>query len=158
MAAITTANGVNATKFAALVAGTGNLKDLVSADLFRGTRIRVAYDTYEFDGDTMAAAGVLTFSSLPKGAIPLGFFVSNSANSAAATADLQFVDPAGNITQATASEAWTSMNGVNQLFIPCLEAVQSALDDVHKVTVTTAAQTLADGLTLTVGAMYIARD
>jgi len=159
MAAITTANGVNATKFAGLAAETLGLKSFVGGTTDRGTRIRVAYDTYELDGDTIAAGGVITMSEVPIGCRVLGFYVANSANGAATTADLQLVDAAGNITTATASEAWTSWNAAAQLFIPALEAVsKAALDAEHTVTVTTAAQTVADGTSIVVGTLYISQD
>jgi len=159
MAAITTANGVNATKRAALNANTGSLSDFMDGANQWGTKLRVVYDNYEFDGDTMAAAGVITMGAVPKGARVLGFYVGNTANSAATTADLQLVDPAGNITTATASEAWTSWNAAEELFIPALRAVAAvAQDDEHTVTVTTAAQTVADGTDITVATLYILED
>jgi hypothetical protein len=159
MAAITTANGVNATKRAALNANTGSLSDFMDGANQWGTKLRVVYDNYEFDGDTMAAAGVITMGAVPKGARVLGFYVGNTANSAATTADLQLVDPAGNITQATASEAWTSWNAAEELFIPALRAVAAvAQDDEHTVTVTTAAQTVADGTDITVATLFILED
>ncbi len=159
MAAITTANGVNMTNRAALNANTGSLSNLMDGANQVGTKLRVCYDNYEMDGDTMAATGVITMGRVPIGARVLGFYVGNTANSAATTADLQLVDPAGNITQATASEAWTSWNGANQQFIPALRAVATvAQDDEHTVTVTTAAQTVADGTDITVGTLYILED
>lgn len=161
MAAITTANGVNYTKVAATIAGTsaGGIGNFVDGANEWGTKLRVMFDKYTFDGDTMAATGVLTLGKLPLGAKVLGFYVSNSANSAATTADLQLVDPAGNITTATASEAWTDMTAANQQFIPALLAVSTTvLDDTHTVTVTTAAQTLADGTILGIATLYILED
>ena len=160
MAAITTANGVNMTNRAALNAGTGTLSNLMDGANQVGTKLRVCFDTYALSGNTMAAGGVLTMGRVPKGAIVLGFYCANEANSAATTADLQLVDAAGNITQATASEAWTSWNGANQQFIPCLEAIAAAgpLDEEHTVTVTTAAQTYADGVSIAVATFYIEED
>ncbi|KKN47741.1 hypothetical protein LCGC14_0659750 [marine sediment metagenome] len=159
MAAITTANGVNMTNRAVLNANTGSLSNFMDGANQVGTKLRVCYDNYEFDGDTMAAAGVITIGRVPKGGRVLGFYVGNTANSAATTADLQLVDPAGNITTATASEAWTSWNGANQQFIPALRAVAAvAQDDEHTVTVTTAAQTVADGTDITVATLYILED
>jgi len=159
MAAITTANGVNATKRAALNANTTTLSDFMDGANQWGTKLRVCYDNYEFDGDTMAAAGVITMGAVPKGARVLGFYVGNTANSAATTADLQLVDPDGNITQATTAEAWTSWNAAAHLFIPATRAVAAvAQDDEHTVTVTTAAQTVADGTDITVATFYILED
>ena len=159
MAAITTANGVNATKRAALNANTTSLSDFMDGANQWGTKLRVVYDNYEFDGDTMAAAGVITMGAVPKGARVLGFYVGNTANAAATTATMSLVDPAGNITAASATAAWTSWNGVNQLFIPALRAVAAvAQDDEHTVTVTTADQTVADGTDITVATLYILED
>jgi hypothetical protein len=159
MAAITTANGVNATKRAALIAGTTTLSDFMDGANQWGTKIRVCYDNYEFDGDTMAAAGVITMGAVPKGARVLGFYVGNTANSAATTADLQLVDAAGNITSATTAEAWTSWNAAAHLFIPATRAVAAVAQDAeHTVTVTTAAQTVADGTDITVATFYLVED
>lgn len=159
MAAITTANGVNATKRAALNANTTTLSDFMDGANQWGTKLRVCYDNYEFDGDTMAAAGVITMGAVPKGARVLGFYVGNTANSAATTADLQLVDAAGNITQATTAEAWTSWNGAAHLFIPATRAVAAVAQDAeHTVTVTTAAQTVADGTDITVATFYLVED
>ena len=159
MAAITTANGVQSTKRAALNANTGSMSDLIDGANLWGTKLRVVYDTYEFDGDTMAAAGVITIGAVPKGARVFGWYCSASAASVAVTADFQLVDAAGNITTASASEAWTSWNGVTQFLIPALEAVaKAALDAEHTVTITTAAQTIPDGLTLVVATLFIVED
>ena len=160
MAAITTANGVNATKRAALNANTGSLTDLIDGTNQWGTKLRVVYDNYEFDGDTMAQGGVITMGAVPKGARVLGFYVGNTANSSAVTATLSLVDPAGNITAATTGAAWTDWTGAVHLFIPATRAVAAvAQDDEHTVTVTTiAAQTIADGTDITVATLYLVED
>ncbi len=161
MAAITTANGVQSTKRAALNANTGSLSDLIDGANFWGTKLRVCFDTYAMDSaDTAAAAFVLTIGRVPKGGIVLGFVVANEANSAAVTADLQLVDSSGNITQATASEVWTSWNSANQQVIAALEAVTAAggLDEEHTVTVTTAAATWAASISISVATLYILED
>lgn len=160
MAAITTDSGVNYTKEAATFAGTSNLSQMLAAADVWNTKLRITYDTYAMlAADTAVAGFVLTIGTVPKGARVLGFYVANEANSAATTADLQLVDPAGNITQATASEAWTSWNAANQQFIPVLEAVSNAaLDDRHTVTVTTAAQTWAASISVVVATLYIVED
>lgn len=159
MAAITTANGVNATKRAALNANTGSMSDYMDGANQWGTKLRVVYDNYEFDGDTMAAAGVITMGAVPKGARVLGWYVGNTANSAATTATMSLVDPAGNITAASATAAWTSWNAAEELFIPALRAVAAvAQDDEHTVTVTTADATIADGTDITVATLYILED
>ena len=159
MAAITTANGVQMTKRAALNANTGTLSDLMDGADQVGTKLRVCYDNYEMDGDTAAAGMVFTMGRVPKDARVLGFYVGNTANSAATTADLQLVDAAGNITQATTAEAWTSWNAAAHLFIPATRAVAAVKQDAeHTVTVTTATQTVADGTDITVATFYLVED
>ncbi len=159
MADISTASGVNYTKYAAIIAGTAGIASFIDGTNEWGTKLRVLYDTYEWDGDTSSTGAVITMGALPKGAKTIGFYVANTANSAATTADLQLVDSDGNITTATASEAWTSWNGAAQLFIPALVAVsKTVLDEVHTVTVTTAAQTVADGTIIVVATLYLIED
>ena len=160
MAALTTGNGVNATLRAALVAKTAGPEGFPDAQTW-GTKLRVCFDTYAMASTDTAAAGmVCTIGRVPKGAIVLGFSVANEANAAATTADLQLVDLDGNITTATASEAWTSWNGANQQWIPVLEAVTAAgaLDEEHTVTVTTAANTWAASISISVATFYIMED
>lgn len=161
MAALTTANGVNETKRAAIAARTAGVGSFIDGANQWGTKLRVIFDTYAMDAaDTAAAGFVLTVGQVPKGAIVLGFSVANEANSAATTADLQLVDAAGNITAATAAEAWTSWNAANQQYIPVLEAVTAAggLDEAHTITVTTAAQTWAASISISVATYYLSED
>jgi len=160
MAAITTGSGVNYTKEAATFAGTSNLSAMLAAADVWNTKLRVVYDTFAMlAADTAAAGFVLTVGTLPKGARLLGWYVANEANSAATTATMSIVDPAGNITAASATAAWTSWNAAAQLFIPALEAVSNApLDDRHTVTVTTADQTWAASISVVVATLYIIED
>lgn len=160
MAALTTANGVEATKRAAILAGTSGVGDFIDGAGLWGTKLRGCYDTYAMPaGDTAALGVVITMGVVPKGARVLGWVVSNEAHTAAVTADFQLVDAAGNITTASASEAWTSWNGVNQLWIPALEAVSNAgLDAEHTVTITTAAQALVAAKSICVTTLYLAED
>lgn len=160
MAALTTANGVESTKRAAVVAKTAGPEGFPNADAF-ASKLRTCFDTYAMAAaDTAAAGFVLTIGAVPKGARVLGFIVANEANSAATTADLQLVDLDGNITAATAAEAWTSWNAANQQFIPVLEALTAAgpLDEEHTVTVTTAAQTWAASISVSVTTLYVTED
>lgn len=160
MATLTTANGVESTKRAAIIARTSGVGSFIDGANLWGTKLRIVYDTYAMSAsDTAAAAFVLTMGAVPKGARVLGFYVANEANSASVTADLQLVDADGNITQATASEAWTDWNAANQQFIPALEAVSNAaLDAEHTVTVTTAAATWAASISIVVATLYIVED
>ena len=159
MADLSTASGVNYTKYAAIIASTAGVGSFIRGADEWGTNLRVMYDTYEWDGDTSSAGAVITVGALPKGAKTVGFYVANTANSAATTATLSLVDSDGNITAASASGAWTSWNGAAQLFIPALVAVsKTILDEVHTVTVTTAAQTVADGTIIIVATFYLIED
>jgi len=161
MAALTTANGVQSTLRAALVAGTAGVEGFMDGANFVGTKLRVCLDTYAMASTDTAAAGmVCTIGRVPKGGTVLGFMVYNEANAAATTADLQLVDSDGNITTATASEAWTSWNAANQQWIPALEAVVAAggLDEEHTVTVTTAAATWAASISIAVATVYVLED
>ena len=102
MSDLSTASGVDYTKYAAIIAGTAGVGSFLDGAKKWGTKLRVMYDTYEWDGDTSSAGAVITVGALPKGAKPVGFYVANSANSAATTASLSLVDSDGNITTASA--------------------------------------------------------
>jgi len=160
MAALTTANGVNATKRAAIIAGTSGVGSFIDGANQWGTKLRACYDTYVMSSDDTAAAGVvLTMGVVPKGARVLGWYCANEAFGAAVTADFQLVDAAGNITTASAAEAWTSWNAAAQFFVPALEAVSNAaLDAEHTVTVTTADQALVAAKSIVVATLYIVED
>ena len=159
MTDLSTASGVSYTKYAAIIANTAGISSFIDGANEWGTKLRVMYDTYEWDGDTSSAGAVITVGALPKGAKTLGFYVANTANSAATTATLSLVDSDGNITAASATAAWTSWNGAAQLFIPALVTVsQTVLDEVHTVTVTTADQTVADGTIIVVATFYLVED
>lgn len=159
MSDLSTASGVNTTKRAAIIAGTSGISSFIDGANEWGTKLRVTYDIYTWSGDTSSAGAVITMGTVPKGAKVVGFYVANSANSAATTADMQLVDSDGNITTATAAEAWTSWNAAAQLFIPALVAVsQTVLDEAHTVTATTAAQTAADGTIIVVATLFLVED
>ena len=159
MAALTTANGVNMTKRAALNANTGSLTDLMDGANQVGTKLRMCYDTYEFDGDTMDATGVITIGAVPKGARVFGWYCSAAAASVAVTADFQLVDAAGNITTASTAGVWTDWTGAKQFFVPALEAVsKAALDAEHTVTITTGTNTWANSISAVVITFYLIED
>lgn len=161
MAALTDAKGVNATKRAAILAKTSGVGDFVDGANEWGTKLRTCYDTYVLgSGDTAAAGMIITMGVVPKGARVLGWIVSNEAHTAAVQADFQLVDAAGNKTEAsTATSAWTNWNGVNQQFIPALEAVSKAgLDAEHTVTITTDNASMVVGKSICVTTLYLAED
>ena len=154
MAASTTLKGANYTKVAGVVAGTKSAESFVNAMVVFGSRLRTMYDTF-VDADTAwDAASEIAMGLLPKGAIVLGWIVTNDANSAATTADFEV----GGVA-ASAAEAWTSMNGANQLFIPALATFQDTpLTADSIVTVVKAAQTLATSTKLIVTTLYLNDD
>lgn len=160
MAAITTGNGVNATKRAALNANTTSLSDFIDGANQWGTKLRACYDTYEMPtGDTAAIGMVITVGVVPKGARVLGWYCSNEAHTAAVTGTFSLVDAEANITAASATAAWSSWNGVNQLFVPAFEAVSNAaLDAEHTVTITTAGAGMVELKSICVTTLYLAED
>ena len=159
MAALTTASGENYTKVAAIEAGTLGVGDFVDGTNLWGTKARIVFDKYTVTADTVAVGGVITLGKVPEGARVLGFMVTNPAAAAAATADLQLVDAAGNVTAVTAAEAWTDLTVAQGLYIPALSAgAATALDEAHTVTVTTAAQILDADVVLTVSTVCIYED
>ena len=85
MAAITTANGANATKRAALNANTTTLSDFMDGANQWGTKLRVCYDNYEMDGDTAAAGMVFTRGAVPNGARVVGGVGGDRGSAAAAS-------------------------------------------------------------------------
>lgn len=154
MAASTTLKGVNYTKIAQVVAGTHSAEVFVNAMKVFGSRLRTNYDTF-VDADTAwDLASEISMGLLPKGAIVLGWIVSNDAVGAAVTADFEV----GGVA-ASAAEAWTSMNGANQMFIPALASFQDTpLTADSIVSVVTAAATLAATKKLIVTTLYLQDD
>ena len=154
MASSTTLKGANYTKVAGVVAGTLSAESFVNAMKVFGARLKTQYD-YFVDADTAwDATSEIAMGLLPKGALVLGWIVSNDANSAATTADFEI----GGVA-ASASEAWTSMNGANQQFIPALATFQDTpLTADSILTIVTAAQTLATSTKLIVTTLYLSDD
>ena len=154
MAASTTLKGANYTKVAGVVAGTLSAGSFIDASIYFGSRLKTQYD-YFVDADTAwDLASEIGMGLLPKGATVLGWIVSNDAVGAAVTADFEI----GGVA-ASASEAWTSMNGANQLFIPALATFQDTpLTADSILTVVTAAATLAATKKLIVTTLYLNED
>jgi hypothetical protein len=151
MAASTTLKGTEYTKTAAILAHTASAESFPDASK---RKLRGMYDEF-VDADTAwDLASEIGMGYVPKGARVLGFIVSNDAVGAAVTADLEI----GGVA-ATAAEAWTSMNGANQLFIPALATFQDTpLTTDSVVTVVTAAATLAATKKITVTTVYLDED
>ena len=90
MTAHTAVNGVNATKRAAIVAGTKGVGDFIDGANEWGTKLRCIYDEYTVaSGDTVAVSAVLTFGTLPKGAKPLYAVWTQADANGAATGGIQ---------------------------------------------------------------------
>lgn len=150
MAASTTLKGTEYTKTAAVVAGTASAESFPDASK---RKIRGDYDYFE-STTAWDAASEIGMGYIPKGARVLGFLVSNEAVGAAVTADFEV----GGVA-ASAAEAWTSMNGANQLFIPALATFQQTpLTADSIVTVVTAAATLAANKRISVTTFYLNED
>ena len=160
MGAITEGNGVESTKRAAILAGTAGVGSFIDGANLWGTKLRACYDTYEMPtGDTAAIGMVITIGVVPKGARVLGWYCSNEAHTAAVNGTFSLVDAEDNITAASATGAWTSWNGVLQLFVPALEAVSNAaLDAEHTVTITTAGAGMVELKSICVTTLYLAED
>ncbi len=150
MAASTTLKGANYTNVAAVVAGTASAGSYPNASQ---RKLRGMYDYFE-SSVAYDAGSEIGMGLIPKGARVLGFIVSNEAISAAVTADFEV----GGVA-ASASEAWTSMNGAQQLFIPALAVFQQTpLTANSVVTVVTAAATLAADKRISVTTVYLDED
>ncbi len=154
MAASTTLKGANYTKVAGVVAGTLSAESFVNAMKVFGARLKTQYDTFVDADDGWDLASEIGMGLLPKGALVLGWIVANDAVGAAVTADFEI----GGVA-ASASEAWTSMNGVNQLFIPALATFQDTpLTADSILTVVTAGATLAATKKIIVTTLYLSDD
>lgn len=106
MAAITTANGIEQTKFAA-----GGIANMVGK--LWHNNIKFAYDQYTMGAaDTGAAGLVISMGRLPVNALVLGFFWTSTAQSAAMTAGVQI----GGVA-ATGSADFTDMTSATTQYI-----------------------------------------
>jgi len=145
MAALTTANGVEQTKYAA-----GGIANMV-AKLWNND-IKFAYDKYTLPATDTAAAGfVISMGRLPKHAIVLGFLWSATAMGAAMTADVEI----GGVA-ATAAEAFTDMTSATQQFVLSTGIFPyTPLTADSAITVTTAAQAFAPEATVTLTTLYV---
>lgn len=150
MAASTTLKGTEYTKTAAIQAHTASAESFPDASK---RKLRGNYDEFT-SGTAWDAASEIAMGYIPKGARVLGFLVSNVAVGAAVTADFEV----GGVA-ASAAEAWTSMNGALQLFIPALAVFQQTpLTADSIVTVVTAAATLAADKKISVVTVYLNED
>ncbi len=155
MADISTASGVNYTKYAAIIAGTAGMGSFIDGANQWGTKLRVMYDIYTVPtGDTLHSDAVLSIGQLPKGAIPLGFYFAQSGGGEAAVGT-------GKIggTAVTAASAFTDMSSATQQLVPVLStASDSALTAASVVTITFATQDVDAATILTMAVLYIVED
>ncbi len=155
MADLSTASGVNYTKYAAIVAGTAGVGSFIDGANLWGTKLRVMYDTYTVpSGDTLHSDAVLSLGQLPKGAIPLGFYFSQDGGGEAAVATASIGG-----TAVTAASAFTNMTSATQQFVPCLStASDSALTAAAVVALTFATQDVDAATVLVLTTFYILED
>ncbi|KKM91959.1 hypothetical protein LCGC14_1223280 [marine sediment metagenome] len=155
MTALSTANGVNSTKLAALNANTGSLSDLIDGANEWGTKLRVLFDKYTVpSGDTISSTGVLTMGTLPKGARVLFFhFTQDAAGEAAVgTIKIATVDAAGSNVLTDMTSATKQLVPANDTFAITPLTVESA------VTITFATQDVDAGTILTLATCYLIED
>lgn len=155
MADLSTASGVNYTKYAAIIAGTSGIADFMDGANQWGTKLRVMYDTYTVPtGDTLHTDAVLTMGVLPVGARPLGFYFAQSGGGEAAVATGKIAT-----TAVTAASAFTDMTGATQQFVPCLStASDSALTVASVVTLDFATADVDAATVLVLATLYILED
>lgn len=145
MAAITTANGTEQTKYAA-----GGISNMV-AKLWNND-IKFAYDDYTLPSTDTAAAGfVISMGRLPKNAIVIGFQWTSTAQGAAVTADVAI----GGVAATTAG-VFTDMTAATTQFVGATGIFPyTPLTADSQITVTTAAAAIAASSTVTLTTMYV---
>jgi len=155
MADLSTASGVNYTKYAAIVAKTSQMSSFIDGANQWGTKLRVMYDTYTVPaGDTIHTDCVLSMGSLPAGARPIGFYFAQSGGGEAAVATGYIAS-----TAVTAGSAFTDMTGATQQFVPCLStAGDSALTTRSIVSLHFATQDVDAATVLVLATLYIVED
>ena len=145
MAALTTANGVEQTKYAA-----GGIDNMVSK--LWNNEVKFVYDKYTLPATDTAAAGfVISMGRVPKNAIVIGFQWTSTAMGAAMTADVAI----GGVAVTTA-EALTDMTAATTQFIGSTGVFPyTPLTADSTITVTTAAQAFNPGGTVTLTTLYV---
>ena len=145
MAAITTANATEQTKYAA-----GGIDNMVGK--LWNNDVKFVYDDYTLPATDTAAAGfVISMGRIPKGAIVLGFQWTSTAQGAAMTADVTI----GGVA-ATTAEVFTDMTSATTQFVGSTGVFPyTPLTAESQVTVTTAAQAFAPSATVTLTTLYV---
>ena len=155
MSDLSTASGVNYTKYAAIVAGTSGVSSFIDGTNQWGTKLRVMYDKYTVPtGDTLHSTSVLSMGMMPKGAIPIGFYFSQSGGGEAAVGTATIGG-----TAVTATSAFTDMTSATQQLVPCLStASDSALTAASVVAMSIGTADVDAATVLTMAALYIVED
>ena len=155
MADISTANGVNATKRAAIIAGTVGVGDFIDGANENGTKLRAMYDIYTVPtGDTIHSDCVLTMGTLPKGARVFGWYFGQSGGAEAAVATAKIATVA-----ASAASVFADMTAVTQQFVPALVTFSSTpLTVASVVTLDFATQDVDAATILVLITLYILED
>jgi len=145
MAAITTGNGVEQTKYAA-----GGIDNMVGK--LWNNDIKFVYDTYSLPATDTAAAGmVISMGQIPKNAIVLGFMFTSTAQGAAVTADVEIGG-----TAATTSEVFTDMTSATTQIVGSTGVFPyTPLTADSTVTLITAAQAIDPESTITLCTIYV---
>ena len=150
-----TVNGVNATKRAAIVAGTKGVGDFIDGANEWGTKVRCIYDEYNVaSGDTVTSTGVLTFGTLPKGSKPLYAVWTQADANGAATGGILI----GGVA-ATATNALTDMSNDTTQIVPINNTFTTTFTTAAvAVTVLLAAANLNALTNVTLSIFYIMED
>ena len=140
--------GVQATKYAAVAAGTAGMASFVTQDW--DEPVHVCYDSYISPAGAETAASVLTFGRLPKGARPLFFLVNYTGVTTAVTCTGLAIG------STAASTAITTMATTGHQVLTALQAVSSTpLTAAANITMTTADATIATAGEIEVTCFYM---
>lgn len=155
MSDLSTASGVNYTKYAAIIAGTSGLKSFIDGANEWGTKLRVMYDSYTVPtGDTLHSDAVLSMGQLPIGARPIGFYFAQSGGGEAAVATASIGG-----TDVTAASAFTDMTSATQQFVPVLSTSSDSKLTASSVVALTFATADVDAATvLVLATLYLVED
>ena len=155
MADISTANGVNTTKRAAIIAGTAGVGDFIEGANEWGTKLRAMYDIYTVPtGDTLHSDAVLTVGTLPKGARVFGWYFGQTGGGEAAVATAKIATVA-----ASAASAFTDMSSETRQFVPALVTFSATpLTVASAVTLDFATQDVDAATVLVLVTFYILED
>ena len=142
MSALTTASGVNYTKYTA-----GGMANFVTQQW--GTGLECVHDEYTVPtGDTLAVAGVLTMGIVPKGARVLFHVITYTAAGAAATGTIK-------VGTTTSGSVTTMVAAGSQVIGSLIASSGTATTADSAVTLTIADQDLDAAVNVTLTTVYI---